>query len=252
MHGPQSLRPFRVPAGVILSPRVTPKSREVKSLAAGEGCGSLPVGSVCSSRVLTCVWGQCNCMARLIGASLAWMLTTVAVALPNASARPRVDYKQMFTTQVAGRSTGTDVRLLYKNPNDPKGKPIRVRREEFTLPAGTTYDQTVVPDCTASDAEILLFGTSACPAASHIGSSQGATSMSGFGTGEDPIDLDFWDDGGVLVLWGRSHQFPAIGAVARGHQKGQTMTVDVPRSPGGPPDGESAVRRVHNVFPARS
>ena len=30
------------------------------------------------------------------------------------------------------------------------------------------------------------------------------------------------------------------------------MTVDVPSSPGGPPDGESAVRRVHNVFPARS
>jgi hypothetical protein len=110
----------------------------------------------------------------------------------------------------------------------------------------------VVPDCTASDAEILLFGMSACPAASHIGSSQGDTSMSGFGAGEDPIDMDFWDDAGVLVLWGRSHQFPAIGAVARGHQKGQTMTVDVPRSPGGPPDGESAVRRVHNVFPARS
>ena len=191
-------------------------------------------------------------MARLIGASLALMLTTVAVAAPNASAGPRVDYKQMFTTHVPGKSTGTDVRLLYKNPNDPKGKPIRIRREEFTLPAGTTYDQTVVPDCTASDAEILLFGMSACPAASHIGRSQGATSMSGFGAGEDSIDLDFWDDAGVLVLWGRSHQFPAIGAVSRGHQKGQTMTVDVPSSPGGPPDGESAVRRVHNVFPARS
>src|SRR4051794_12326391 len=191
-------------------------------------------------------------MARLTGASLALMLTTVAVAAPSASAGPRVDFKQIFTTQVPGRSTCSDVRLLYKNPNDPKGKPIRVRREEFTFPAGTTYDQTVVPDCTASDAEILLFGMSACPAASHIGRSQGATSMSGFGAGEDPIDLDFWDDAGVLVLWGRSHQFPAIGAVSRGHQKGQTMTVDVPSSPGGPPDGESAVRRVHNVFPARS
>jgi hypothetical protein len=191
-------------------------------------------------------------MAGRTAAAIAAIIATAAVAAPTASAGPRVDYKQMFTTQVPGKSTGTDVRLLYKNPNDPKGKPIRVRREEFTLPAGTTYDQTVVPDCTASDAEILLFGMSACPAASHIGSSQGATSMSGFGAGEDPIDLDFWDDAGVLVLWGRSHQFPAIGAVARGHQKGQTMTIDVPRSPGGPPDGESAVRRVHNVFPARS
>src|SRR3954471_17960218 len=153
------------------------------------------------------------------GAVLAVIAATAAVAAPPASAGPRVDYKQMFTTPVPGKSTGTDVRLLYKTPNDPKGKPIRVRREEFTLPAGTTYDQTVVPDCTAADPEILLSGLSACRAASHIGSSQGATSMSGFGAGEDPIDLDFWDDAGALVLWGRSHQFPAIGAVSRGHQK---------------------------------
>jgi hypothetical protein len=191
-------------------------------------------------------------MGRSIRAWFGLTFAVAAVAAPSASAGPRVDFKQIFTTPVPGKSTGTDVRLLYKNPNDPNGKPIRVRREEFTLPAGTTYDQTVVPDCTASDAEILLFGMSACPAASHIGRSEGATSMSGFGAGEDPIDLDFWDDAGVLVLWGRSHQFPAIGAVARGHQNGQTMTVDVPASPGGPPDGQSAVRRVHNVFPARS
>src|SRR4051812_32885494 len=184
--------------------------------------------------------------------AIAAIIATGAVAAPGASAGRRVDYKQMFTTSTPRKSTGIDVHLLYKNPNDPKGKPIRVRREEFTFPAGTTYDETVVPDCTASDAEILLFGMSACPAASHIGWSQGDTSMSGFGAGEDPIDVDFWDDAGVLVLWGRSHQFPAIGSVSRGHQKGQTMTVDIPSSPGGPPDGESAVRRVHHVFPARS
>jgi hypothetical protein len=195
---------------------------------------------------------QASRVEVMTGRVIAAIIATAAVTAPCASAGVRVDYKQMFTTQLPGRSTGTDVRLLYKNPNDPKGKPIRIRREEFTLPAGTTYDQTVVPDCTASDAEILLLGMSACPAASHIGASHGATSMSGFGTGEDPIDMDFWDDAGVLVLWGRSHQFPAIGAVARGHQKGQTMTIDIPPSPGGPPDGESAVRRVHNVFPARS
>jgi hypothetical protein len=184
---------------------------------------------------------------------LAALLAVAMAGTPAAAyAAPRVDYRQAFTTSKPGKSTGTDVWILYKNPNDPKGKPVRIRREEFTLPAGTTYDQTVVPDCTASDAEILLLGMSACPPASHIGASQGATSMSGFGSGEDPIDMDFWDDAGVLVLWGRSHQFPAIGAVARGHQKGQTMTIDIPASPGGPPDGESAVRRVHNVFPARS
>ena len=86
-------------------------------------------------------------------------------AAPTAYAGPRVDYKQAFTTSKPGRSTGTDTQLLYKNPSDPKAKPIPVRREEFTFPAGTTYDAAVEPDCTASDAEIRLFGKSACPAA---------------------------------------------------------------------------------------
>ena len=30
------------------------------------------------------------------------------------------------------------------------------------------------------------------------------------------------------------------------------ITVNAPRMPGGPPEGESALRRVHNVFGARS
>src|SRR4051812_21115011 len=131
-------------------------------------------------------------MGRSIGASVVVMLATAAFAAPSASAGPRVDYKQQFTTSVPGKSTGTDVQLLYKNPNDPKGKPIRVRREEFTLPAGTTYDQTVVPDCTASDAENMLFGMSAWPAARHIGPSHGGTSLSGVGAGGEPHRKGFF------------------------------------------------------------
>jgi hypothetical protein len=191
-------------------------------------------------------------MARRTGAILAMTVAIAAVVAPGASAGPRVDYRQMYTTPLPGKSTGTDTRLFYKNPNDPKAKPIPVRREEFTFPAGTTYDESVVPDCTASDAEIRLFGKSACPAASWIGGSEGDTTMSGFGPGEDPLDMDAWDDAGVLVVFGRSHDFPVIGAVARGHREGQTMTIDVPGGPGGPPDGESALRRIHHVFPARS
>ena len=191
-------------------------------------------------------------MGRRVGTSLAVMVATAAVAAPAASGGVRVDYKQMFTTPIPGKSTGTDTRLFYKNPNDPKAKPIPVRREEFTLPAGTTYDESVVPDCTASDPEILLLGKAACPPGSWIGGSEGDTSMAGFGPGEDAIDVDAWNDGDVLVVFGRSHQFPVIGGVTRGHQAGQTITVDIPRSPGGPPDGESALRRIHHIFPPRS
>jgi hypothetical protein len=177
---------------------------------------------------------------------------TAAVVAPGAQAGVRADYQQMFTTSAPGAPTGTDTRILYKNPNDPNAKPIPVRREVFTFPAGTAYDESVVPDCTATDLEIMLFGKSACPPDSWMGGGQGDTSMTGFpGAGETALDVDGWDDAGVLVLLGGAHDFP-IRFVTRARREGQVVTVDVPRTPGGPPDGESALRRIHNVFAPRS
>ena len=186
-------------------------------------------------------------------AILAAAVVTAAVAVaPGAQAGTRADYRQMFTTSTPGTSTGTDTQILYKNPSDPGAKPIPVRREVFTFPDGTTYDESVVPDCTASDAEIMLLGKSACPPDSWMGGGQGDTTMTGFpGAGETALDLDGWDDAGDMVLFGRDHA-SGIGFVTRARRQGQVITVEVPRSPGGPPDGESALRRVHNVFPARS
>jgi hypothetical protein len=186
------------------------------------------------------------------GAIFAVVAAAAAVVAPGAHAGARADYKQMFTTSVPGTSTGTDTQILYKNPSDPNAKPIPVRREVFTFPAGTTYDESVVPDCNASDAQIMLLGKSACPPDSWMGGGLGDTTMSGFpGAGETAIDVDGWDDAGVMVLFGRDHA-SGIGFVTRARREGQVVTVDVPRTPGGPPDGESALRRVHNVFAARS
>ena len=89
--------------------------------------------------------------------------SAAAAAAPVAHAGPRVDYQQVFTTPVPGQSAGVDTRLLYKNPNDPKAKPIPVRREIFTFPEGTIFDGAGVPDCTAPDLELQLMGDAACP-----------------------------------------------------------------------------------------
>src|SRR4051812_33992666 len=100
----------------------------------------------------------------------------------------------MFTSSVPGTPAGTDTRILYKNASDPNAKPIPVRREVFTFPKGTTYDEAVVPDCTASDLEIMLFGESACPAESKMGGSTGEdTSMAGFDNTEQAVDVIGWD-----------------------------------------------------------
>lgn len=180
------------------------------------------------------------------------VVVVAAVLVPGARAADRVQYAQTFTTPVPGAPTGTDTQILYSNPNDANAKPIPVRREVFTFPAGTTYDESVVPDCTASDLELMLFGKEACPADSWMGGGQGDTSMAGFDNSEQGVDLDGWDDGGVLVLLGGSHDIQPMRFVTRVHRRGQVVTVDVPRTPGGPPDGESALRRVHNVFAART
>jgi hypothetical protein len=182
-------------------------------------------------------------------------MAAAAAALPAAAhGGARFDYKQQFTTPVPGRSTGIDTQILYKHPDDPNAKPIQVRQEVFTFPAGMAFDESVVPDCTVPDEELRLSGESACPKESWVGGGNGNVSMTGFpGAGESPFLADAFEYGsGRFRVLGRSEQFPALRFVAHGRREGRTSTVDIPQTPGGPPDGENALRRIHNIFPARS
>jgi hypothetical protein len=157
----------------------------------------------------------------------------------------------MFTTPVPGAPTGSDTQILYKNPDDPEAKPIPVRQEVFTFPEGTEFDNSVVPDCTATEEELELRDEAACPPESRVGGGVG-TSVTGFpGAGDTPIEVDVFDDGSGWLILGGSKEF-GIRFATRARREGRVITVDVPRTPGGPPDGESALRKVHNVFDARS
>lgn len=174
--------------------------------------------------------------------------------LPSAAlAGPRFDYRQQFTTPVPGASTGIDTQILYKHPDDPNAKPPAVRQEIFTFPAGTEFDDSVVPDCTASDFQLQTQGAGACPRATWVGGGLGNTSMTGFpGAGETYVTVNAFDSGnGTFRALGGSEQLP-LRFVAHGRRVGRTSIVEVPRTPGGPPDGEGALRRIHNYFPARS
>ena len=77
--------------------------------------------------------------------------------------------------------------------------------------------------------------------------------MTGFpGTGETPITANaFQHGGGRFRVVGAAEGFP-LRFLAQGRREGRITTVEIPRTPGGPPDGQSALRRIHNVFPARS
>ena len=184
-------------------------------------------------------WGR-------IGGAAACAALIAALAPATGQAGPRVDYLHTFTTSAPGTSTGVAAQILYRHPRDPNAKPIPVRQEVFTFPAGTRWDESIVPDCTASDAELQARGESACPEETRVGSGQG-TMMTGFGP-EAPMTVDAWDDGSGTVLLAGSED-PPIRLATRIRRHGRVVVVNVPRAPGGPPDGETAIRRVHNVFP---
>ena len=212
-----------------------------------------------SLKVLKCVGREIESVAfgrvgRGMPVRMSVIAALAAAAVPAvAHAGPRADYWQAFTTARPGASAGIDTRILYKHPDDPSAKPIPIRREVFTFPAGTRYDESVVPDCTVSDLALRLQGASACPPETWIGGGLGDTSMTGFpGAGETPITVNGFEHGGgrFRVVAG-PEQFP-LRFVAHGRREGRTTTVDVPRTLGGPPDGESAIRRVRHLFPAFS
>jgi hypothetical protein len=193
-------------------------------------------------------------MSTTLRAIAATVAALVVAAMPAAAqAGPRFDYKQQFTTSKPGKSAGIDTEILYKHPSDPNAKPIPVRQEVFTFPVGTRFDETVVPDCTVSDEELRLVGVSACPEETWVGGGHDNVSMTGFpGAGETPISANAFEyGGGRFRVLGQAEGFPAR-FIAQGRREGRTNTVEIPQTPGGPPDGENALRRIHNIFPARS
>src|SRR5687768_3766191 len=138
---------------------------------------------------------RCSCDDSARGmpvraSAIATLGVVAAVAWPAAAqAGPRFDYRQVFTTDRPGRSTGIDTQILYKHPDDPNRKPPAVRQEIFTFPIGTTFDETVVPNCTVSDEEMRLMPDSACPQETWLGSGHNNTSMAGFGDGREETPI---------------------------------------------------------------
>lgn len=162
----------------------------------------------------------------------------------------RQELSMRFTSSRAGRPAGTRVGIQFRDPDNPGGKPIPVRREEFLFPRGTRFNPTVVPTCMASQAELLLVGEAACPKATRVGVGK-ATGVSG--SPFDPVDLeiDAFENGSGFALLTTVREL-GVRFVARSVRRGRSISVKYPHSPGGPPDGETALRDVNNFFPART
>jgi hypothetical protein len=157
-----------------------------------------------------------------------------------------------FASKQPGTGTAMALHIRYTKTGDPNAKPSPIRKLQIDAPAGTVFHSATVPACKASDAEVMLLGTSACPRASRIGGGP-IVVVTGFGKPFDPFvspTPTFNDGSGWLEISQTPSDPPVTIAVTRGTITGSRISETIAPAPGGPPDYQSAVSTVDLSFPA--
>ncbi|TMK95527.1 MAG: hypothetical protein E6G34_14785 [Actinobacteria bacterium] len=169
----------------------------------------------------------------------------------NAAATP-LRYGFGFMTQMPGASTGLASQIVYGT--DASGKPKPVAAERVDLPVGSSFDETVVPACTASDVELYLFGTAACPESSQVGGGSGAVDT-GCGPPIDPVygDIYVFHAPEQLLFAGTPPGSHQVASISRLQIRGSTLEIsNIPVTPGCLPDGETVGQEVNTSLSDRT
>ncbi|HEX4109722.1 MAG TPA: hypothetical protein VHX88_16415 [Solirubrobacteraceae bacterium] len=122
-------------------------------------------------------------MRRLI-ATAAVAVGLVAAAPAAASPEFANGFQMAFGSGALGVSTGLQTLMTWSDPGALFGVPAVLRRIQFQFPPGTTLNTAALPACMASDPQVVLEQSAACPAASVLGS---GTTVGELATGA-PID----------------------------------------------------------------
>lgn len=178
-----------------------------------------------------------------------------AIAAPPAPAETtrRSELEAGFSSAAPGTSTGLRLGVVYRAAGDPDAKPSPIRSLLIALPTGTVFDASAAPECRASDAELTLLGPAACPAASQVGSGS-FTAITGIGAPVDPFVGDLYVFHGpaqlIEVVTAPGTRLPV--GIDRLRVSEGTISARPAPVPGGPPDGQTAVREVRLTIPART
>ncbi len=174
------------------------------------------------------------------------LLALAAIALPtsaHAQAPPRQTAAVLFSQLKPASSTGLRIIINYRNPNDPSAKPFAVQRIVTALAAGSQIDTSAPAVCKLSDAELMANGARDCPAASVVGS--GVITLSSVNAdASTTAAVTLINNAGELIFVVEPQPAGAARMVLRSPIRGATITNEVPRLPGGPPDGATAIRTV--------
>ena len=186
------------------------------------------------------------------GAVATAVALSAAASLAWAGETDRGGFELELSTQTPGASTGLRFHVLYKNPDDPEAKPSPVTGAVFELPAGLQIDNDALPKCTASDEDFRARGRSACPAETHVGAGE-LTAMTG-APGADPVetDVEAYNGDGELVEVVFFKGTNTVAGMDRLTIEDGRLVAHPPSTPGGPPDGRTAVREIRLEVPART
>jgi hypothetical protein len=191
-------------------------------------------------------------VARWSAAAALLLSLTVVVDSATASGGSRAALRLSFTSMQPGTSTGLRVDARFGDPVGSSNKPPRLVSAVITLPAGWRIATGSRPQCTASDAELQVAGTLACPDDTVVGSGA-VTAVTGLGAPVDPLVGDDTVINGkdelIEVVTPPGAPAPPAG-VDRLTVSGHTLTAHPPNVPGGPPDGSTNIQRILFFVPA--
>ena len=179
------------------------------------------------------------------------LLATVFAAPAGAQAPARQTATAQFTDQRPAASSGLRISIDYRNPTDPAAKPFGVARTIVRLAPGARIDTGVPARCTLDDADLMANGSRGCPGSSIVGS--GVVTLST--TDASPtatMDVVLINNANELIFLTQTQTTPSTRMVIRSPVRGNTITTDIPRLPGGPPDGTAALRTAELRIGAQS
>lgn len=156
-----------------------------------------------------------------------------------------------FTPATVSTATAMTVRIVYRSPEGPDGKPSALDGLRLTAPAGTRFDTTAVPVCTADDVQLRLLGPAACPDGSQIAAGT-LIALTGFGPPVDPVTstlLEFNGEEGPIGLIIQPDTGLVLG-IDRITIEGSSLVAHPPAVPGGPPDFRTSARELSITFDA--
>jgi hypothetical protein len=167
----------------------------------------------------------------------------LAVAVPAGIAaaqggdQPRQTASYDLSQKRTASSTAEHFVFDYVNPDDPAAKPPAVKRVTTILPKGARYDTAAPEQCTASDAELMAAGGSACPEGNRLGGGV-ITVDTGFpGPGRIvTADTEFFNNEDEFIYLNTVRGSDAR-TVIRAEVTDRRTVTEAPILPGTPPDG---------------